>query len=82
MSEPVQVKKFEERVAELEALVRRLESGELALEEALAAFETGIAVVRDLTVRLDETEKRIEVLTRSAAGVLETRAVALDDEAE
>jgi len=82
MSEPVQVKKFEERVAELEALVRRLECGQGLLQRQFAGFETGIAVVRDLTVRLDETEKRIEVLTRSAAGVLETRAVALDDEAE
>jgi exodeoxyribonuclease VII small subunit len=63
-------KKFDEGMAELEGIVARLEAGELPLEEALAAFEAGIALVRMLNQRLSEAEARIEVLTRDAEGAL------------
>jgi exodeoxyribonuclease VII small subunit len=63
-------KKFDEGMADLERLVARLEAGELPLEEALAAFEAGIALVRTLNQRLSEAEARIEVLTRDAEGAL------------
>jgi exodeoxyribonuclease VII small subunit len=78
--EEPQVKKFEEGVAELEALVRKLESGELRLEDALSAFEQGIGLVRNLTERLNEAEARIEVLTRSAGGVLGTEPLAVEED--
>jgi exodeoxyribonuclease VII small subunit len=70
MSETESVKKFDQSMAELEAIVARLEAGELPLEEALAAFEAGIALVRALNQRLNEAEARIEVLTRDAGGAL------------
>lgn len=63
-------KTFDKGMAELEAIVARLESGELPLEDALAAFEAGIALVRLLNQRLTEAEARIEVLTRDAEGKL------------
>lgn len=54
----------------LEELVRRLERGEMSLEEALAAFEEGIRLVKALNERLTEVEARVEVLTRGQAGEL------------
>lgn len=68
-------KRFDQGMAELEAIVGRMESGELQLEEALAAFEAGIALARSLNQRLSAAEARIEVLSRDAQGVLRTRSV-------
>ncbi len=76
------VKKFEEGVAELESLVRQLESGELPLEDALGAFEKGIGLVRELNERLNEAEARIEILTRSSNGQLVTSPGDFSDEAD
>ncbi len=72
-------KKFDDGMAELEAIVARLERGELPLEEALAAFEAGIALVRALNQRLTEAEARIELLSRDAGGNLQLRPIS-DDE--
>jgi exodeoxyribonuclease VII small subunit len=71
---------FEEAMAELEALVRRLEQGELPLEESLAAFERGMALVRVLAARLEDVAQRVEVLLRTSDGSLLTRP--LPDEEE
>jgi exodeoxyribonuclease VII small subunit len=65
--------KFEERLNDLESIVAKLEGAELPLEDALALFEKGIGLVRALTAQLDEVEKRLEVLTRNAAGDPELR---------
>jgi exodeoxyribonuclease VII small subunit len=72
---------FEEALAELESLVRRLEDGALPLEESLAAFERGMALVRALGSRLDDVAQRVEVLLRTAGGSLTTRPLA-DEDAE
>ena len=71
---------FEEAMAELETLVRRLEQGELPLEESLAAFERGMALVRSLAARLEDVAQRVEVLLRASDGSLVTRR--LPDEEE
>jgi exodeoxyribonuclease VII small subunit len=70
MDKTAAVKKFDQGMMELEAIVARLESGELSLEEALVAFESGISLVRMLNQRLSEAEARVEVLTRDAEGAL------------
>ena len=67
--------KFEERLNDLEGIVEKLEGAELPLEEALALFEKGIGLVRALSVQLDEVEKKLEVLTRNAAGEPELRVM-------
>ena len=69
------VKPFDQGMAELEAIVARLEMGELPLEEGLAAFEAGIALVRVLNQRLSEAEARIELLSRDAQGMLQLLAI-------
>ena len=71
---------FEEALAELETLVRRLEQGELPLEESLAAFERGMALVKQLGTRLDDVTRRVEVLLRAADGSLATRPLADEEE--
>jgi exodeoxyribonuclease VII small subunit len=64
---------FEEGMRALEAIVSRLEGGNLPLEESLAAFESGVAVLRALHEQLGEVERRVEILLRDADGVLRVR---------
>jgi len=55
---------FETALVQLEAVVDRLERGDLELEEALAAFEQGVALTRRCAAQLETAEARIEVLMR------------------
>jgi len=71
--------KFEDALAELEGIVQRLEKGELPLEESLAAFERGMALVRQLGDRLTQVEERVDVLLRSETGKMLLRPLR-DDE--
>jgi len=75
-----ETKPFEAAMGELEALVAQLESGDLALEQALTAFEQGVGLVRQLTQRLSEAESRVEQLTRGADGT--PHLAPLDEDAE
>lgn len=68
---------FEEGMKSLEGIVARLEQGNLPLEESLDAFEKGISLLRVLHDKLEEVERRVEVLVRDADGVLRVR----DDDA-
>jgi exodeoxyribonuclease VII small subunit len=72
-------RKFDDSMAELEAIVARLERGEMPLEEALAGFEAGIALVRALNQRLSEVEARVDLLSRDPDGSLRLRPIS-DDE--
>lgn len=54
---------FETALGELEALVERLESGELSLDESLQAFERGIGLTRTCQDALQAAEQRVEILT-------------------
>jgi exodeoxyribonuclease VII small subunit len=67
-----QEKKFEDELKELEDTVARIDSGELSLEESIKAFEQGVALVRSLNQKLDQVEKKIEVLVRDSQGELRT----------
>jgi exodeoxyribonuclease VII small subunit len=63
-------KTFDQNLNELETLVRRLDAGEMPLEEALAAFERGIGLVRQLHLVLNQAEQRVETLVRDREGSL------------
>lgn len=65
--------KFEERLRDLEGIVDKLEAAELPLEEALGLFEKGIGLVRELTKQLDEVERKLEILVRTASGGVELK---------
>ena len=56
------IKDFEAAIAELESIVKKLEEGDLALEQSLALFERGVQLSRFCHTRLEEAERRIEVL--------------------
>jgi exodeoxyribonuclease VII small subunit len=58
----VNIKDFEAAIAELETIVRRLEEGDLALEQSLELYERGVRLSRYCHARLEEAERRIEVL--------------------
>ena len=60
---------------ELEKVVERLESGELSLEDSLAAFEDGIRLVKFCNQKLSEVEKKIELLMRDKEGKLQLRTL-------
>lgn len=64
---------FEASLKRLEGIVRSLEEGDLPLEESLRLFEEGVALTRQCAARLDEAQRRIEILTRGENGLPELR---------
>ena len=56
--------KFEEALGRLEDIVKKMEAGDMTLEESLKAFEEGIKLARLCSRRLDEAERRVEVLLK------------------
>ena len=61
-------KSFEASLEELERIVRELEQGELPLERSLELFEQGVALSRECQERLNQAERRIEILMRDNKG--------------
>src|SRR5437868_8305670 len=61
-------KTFETQLAALERIVRELERGDLPLEESLKLFEEGVRLSRECQERLNQAERRIEVLLRDSEG--------------
>lgn len=59
---------LEKSLAELEALVQRLEEGELSLEDALKEFERGVKLTRECQAALNEAQQRVEILLEKSAG--------------
>lgn len=66
----MELKDFENSLARLETIVKELEKGELSLEEALQLFEEGIKISRFCSVRLDEAERKVEILLKNEKGKL------------
>ena len=56
------IKDFEAAIGELESIVKKLEDGDLALEQSLALFERGVQLSRFCHARLEDAERRIEIL--------------------
>ena len=63
-----QPKTFEASLEALEQIVRELERGDLPLEKSLELFEQGIGLSRQCQERLNQAERRIEVLLRDNPG--------------
>ena len=84
----VKPKDFEDALAKLEALVKELEGGELTLENSLARYEQGVRLARFCSAKLEEAEKRIELLSvdeqgepkRDASGALRQTPLSFEDE--
>jgi exodeoxyribonuclease VII small subunit len=79
-AEPVAAEaSFEVALERLEAIVERLEGGDLALEEALASFEEGVHLSRRLADQLAAAEQRVERLVREGGTILARPLDGTDD---
>jgi exodeoxyribonuclease VII small subunit len=61
---------FERSLARLEEVVRRLESPQLSLDDAMKLFEEGVALSRECQKQLEEAEGKVEILLKKADGKL------------
>ena len=59
---------FEDALAELEGIVRRLEEGSARLDEAIAAYERGIVLKRHCEAKLQEAQSRVEKIVIGPSG--------------
>ena len=71
--------KFEESLKALEKIVEELEKGNLALDVSLKKYEEGVKLAQQLSKRLEQAQKRVEVLLRGADGKLETKPFGADE---
>jgi len=78
VNQPVATKKpeaakrpdFERSLARLEEVVRKLESPQLSLDDAMKLFEEGVELTRECQKQLEEAEGRVEILLKKADGKL------------
>ncbi len=64
---------FEDALAELEQIVRGLETGQQKLEDAINAYERGAALRRHCEAKLTEAEARVAAIVQNPDGSLSTR---------
>jgi exodeoxyribonuclease VII small subunit len=76
----VNIKDFEAAITELESIVKKLEDGELTLEQSLELYERGVTLSRYCHGRIEQAEKRIEILTEG--GTLKAAPESLADAAD
>ncbi len=58
---------FEDSLERLETIVQKMESGDLQLEDSIKLFEEGIKLTKTCSQRLDEAEKKVQLLMKTAA---------------
>jgi exodeoxyribonuclease VII small subunit len=68
--EPAKRPDFEKSLARLEEVVRRLESPQLSLDEAMKLFEEGVELSRECQKQLEEAEGRVEILLGKTDGTI------------
>lgn len=71
--------KFEKKLSDLEGIVSRLEAGDTPLEDSLALFEQGTALLQELTGILEDAERKVEILSENVSGNLGTEPFEEDD---
>ncbi len=74
------LEKFETALKKLEEVVRRLEGGELSLDDSLKAFEEGVKLAGFCSKKLNEAEKRVEILIKQKDGTFAREKFRLDEE--
>ena len=67
-AEPQRKGEFEKSLARLEEVVKRLESTDLSLDEAMKLFEEGVKLSRECQEQLEEAEGKVEILLKKADG--------------
>lgn len=76
-SEDLATISFEDALAELEAIVRRLEEGSAKLDEAISAYERGIALKRHCEAKLQEAQSRVEKIVVGPDGAVTAEPIDL-----
>jgi exodeoxyribonuclease VII small subunit len=69
---------FEKALDRLEAIVEKLESEELGLDASLALFEEGINLSKTCQDKLEEVERRVEIVLKNSGAELKTRPFSAD----
>jgi exodeoxyribonuclease VII small subunit len=80
--EPQKKPDFERSLARLEEVVRRLESPQLSLDEAMKLFEEGVGLSRECQKQLEEAEGRVEILLKKADGKMAAEPFEAEGESE
>jgi exodeoxyribonuclease VII small subunit len=73
---------FERRLTELEAIVERLERGELPLDESVNLFEQGMKLSQSCKQELDSAEGRIQVLIEQSGGTIKAQELEIETDVE
>ncbi|MGL4370441.1 MAG: exodeoxyribonuclease VII small subunit [Spirochaetota bacterium] len=71
---------FEDALGELESVAKELESGELGLDDAIARYEEGITYARFCQKKLEEAERKIEILQKGRDGTVESSGIRVKDD--
>lgn len=71
--------KFEQALSSLEKIVQELEQGDFSLEDAIKKYEEGIALSKICNKKLNEAEKKIEILTKTIEGDFELKPFILEN---
>jgi exodeoxyribonuclease VII small subunit len=76
------IKDFEAAIGELESIVKKLEEGDLPLEQSLVLYERGVQLSRFCHAQLEEAERRIEILSERGELKPAPASLAAGDEPE
>ena len=69
---------FEDALAELEQIVRRLEAGQVRLDEAIQCYERGAQLKRHCETKLIEAQQRVDRIVLGPEGAIDTAPLKLD----
>jgi exodeoxyribonuclease VII small subunit len=72
---------FEEAIKKLEDEVKRLENGNMSLDESIASFEEAVKLVKICNVKLETAERKVAILTKMSDGTVTDLPFVIDDEA-
>jgi exodeoxyribonuclease VII small subunit len=73
-------KSFEEALAKLEQITQELEEGDLSLEESLKYFDEGVKLAAQCNSKLNDAQKKIEILLKKNNGLEPAAFEGLDEE--
>lgn len=71
---------FEDALEELEAIASKLESGELTLEQSIQFYEKGVELAKFCRQKLEEAERKIEVLQKQPDGTIQKKSVKVKED--
>lgn len=71
---------FEEAIKKLEDEVKRLENGNMSLDESIASFEEAVKLVKICNEKLEKAERKVALLTEMSDGTVTDLPFIIDDE--